>query len=176
MKLPEFFKVLDAHAGSVPLDVLTAELGKLDICCDDVGDCVCFGDDRYKRNLLRVTDAYAALILCWKPGQASPIHDHRGSACGIRVLRGEVTETRYDRDASGHLSEAGTDRYPVGAVCGSFDSDIHVICNNQAPGNDLVTLHIYTPPMREFNLYQLGSTEVGVYVDENMPVRGASVR
>ena len=136
MKLSEFFEVLDAHAGSVPLDVLVEQLGKLELCCDDVGECVCFGDDCYKRNLLRLTDAYAALILCWKPGQASPIHDHKGSACGIRVLRGEVTETRYHRDEAGHLSEAGTDRYPEGSVCGSFDADIHVICNNQPPGND----------------------------------------
>jgi cysteine dioxygenase len=107
--------------------------------------------------VIRVGSGYAALILCWQPRQASPIHDHHGSACGVRVLEGAVTEVKYARSADGKLTESGTKRYEVGRVCGSFDTDIHTIQNREK--TNLVTLHIYTPPMTRYRVYSLSRAE-----------------
>ena len=37
------------------------------------------------------------LILCWNPGKGSPIHDHDESACFLKVLDGELEETKYEK-------------------------------------------------------------------------------
>jgi cysteine dioxygenase len=96
--------------------------------------------------------SYAALVLCWRPGQASPIHDHLGSACALRVIQGTGTETRFHRRADGTLVEGGTHTYECHRVCGTYDADIH-------------TLHIYTPPMRQYRIYARDSTEYVVRDD-----------
>ena len=35
------------------------------------------------------------LILVWTPGKESPVHDHAGSHCVMKVLQGSLKETRY---------------------------------------------------------------------------------
>ena len=36
------------------------------------------------------------MLLCWEKGQKSPIHDHSGSNCWVKVLDGQVEESLYD--------------------------------------------------------------------------------
>ncbi len=165
MKLESFLTELDRHEKAVPIDELVDRLERLEITRADVEHIVAFDDDRYKRNVLRVGSGYAALILCWQPGQSSPIHDHRGSACGVLVLDGLLHETKYKRGADGMLRATTTGTMRRGDVCGSYDADIHVIGNRQPPGQDLVTLHVYTPPLRDFHIYSLDSPEVEVCQD-----------
>ena len=35
------------------------------------------------------------LILVWTPGKESPVHDHTGSHCVMKVLQGSLKETLY---------------------------------------------------------------------------------
>jgi len=35
-------------------------------------------------------------VLVWSPGQGSPIHDHGNAHCLMKILKGTLTETRYD--------------------------------------------------------------------------------
>jgi cysteine dioxygenase len=164
MTLDTFFATLDRHRDAVPIDELVRLLEALAITRADVEPHVSFAPEGYKRNVLRVGPGYAALVLCWRPDQASPIHDHRGSACGVLVLDGTLAETKYERRPDGHLRETTTGRLAVGTVCGSYDADIHTIRN--AASRDLVTLHVYTPPMQNYRIYELGSTAVEVRSDE----------
>ena len=87
--MAELLQALDAYGSRIPLDRLAAHLEATSLCFEDVKAQAVFGDRTYRRNLLHTGPAYQALILCWKNGQRSPIHDHRGSSCGVRVLRGE---------------------------------------------------------------------------------------
>lgn len=34
-------------------------------------------------------------MLVWSPGKGSPIHDHGNAHCLMKILRGNLTETRY---------------------------------------------------------------------------------
>src|SRR5205807_7632445 len=52
---------------------------------------------------LSLHDALPIWVLCWRNGQRSPIHDHRGSSCGVRVLRGTMTETQFAFAPNGHV-------------------------------------------------------------------------
>jgi cysteine dioxygenase len=163
--LNDLWATLDVHAEKVPIEELTAMLGRLELTADDVRGHVHFNPDHYCRNLLHCGVGYCALILCWRPGQASPIHDHRGSGCAVRVLEGTASEIKYDRGPGGELVEAARNSYPQGHVCGSWDEDVHVMFNDQPAGRNLVTLHVYTPPLREVHIYS-EEGDVQTWTDE----------
>lgn len=50
---------------------------------------------KYKRNLVDGQDNYNVMVLCWGPGTKSCIHDHSGSHCFMKILDGELIESRY---------------------------------------------------------------------------------
>ena len=114
---------------------------------------------------------YQALILCWRKGQRSPIHDHTGSSCGVRVLEGTATETSFAQTPDGYVYATGSRELPPGAVCGSQDADIHQVSNLQPGDADLITLHVYSPPLLHMGMYSLTDTEVVDFFD---PVVGFS--
>ena len=129
-------------------------------------------DDKYARHQLFRTELFDLLLLCWKPGQVSPVHNHQGNAGWIRVLRGRMEETHFrapdwclagvpmpgdefdiDEDGVGHgiklqrgdhfIRAAGPD------VC-SVDRQrpIHQVGNPKRHADDepAVTLHVYSRP------------------------------
>ena len=53
-------------------------------------------------------------MLCWKNGQRSPIHDHTGSSCGVRVLRGTLTETLFELAPNGHVKAVARADFAAG--------------------------------------------------------------
>ena len=163
--LAAFLKELDGYQGRVPLDRLVDALRGLEIDWREVEPFVRFAPDTYRRNLMRAGPAYHALILCWRSGQRSPIHDHRGSSCGVRVLRGTCTETLFGRTDAGHVFPTETRQLPAGHCCGSQDADIHQMSNLQAGGADLVTLHVYSPPLLRMGTYSLTDRSVGEFID-----------
>lgn len=160
LTLDEFFDRMDVHEDRVPLDELTAMIGELPLTVDDVREYANFNDDHYQRNLIRAGSGYEALIMCWKNGQKSPIHDHAGSSCGVRVIKGVATETVFDHDDAGHVHATRSNELREGGVCGSQDADTHEIANVQANGEDLITLHVYSPPLGEIGLYTLDGDKI----------------
>ena len=69
-------------------------------------------EDRYRQHLVHVHPAgrYSVVALVWKPGQATPIHDHR-CWCVVGVWRGLERETTYDLRGdigSHHLTPRGS--------------------------------------------------------------------
>ena len=143
------------------LPELVAELSELEVDCKDVREHLIFSEQHYSRNLLRKGPWYHLLILCWKNGQRSPIHDHTGSSCGVRVLRGVATETTFDFAPNGHIKAIASRDLRAGQVCGSEDSDMHQVSNLQAGNGDLVTMHVYTPPLMWMGTYTLYDTTRG---------------
>jgi cysteine dioxygenase len=144
-----------------PLHELTAELEELEVDLDDLAEYVRFSSKSYARNLVQGGDWYHLLVLCWRNGQRSPIHDHAGSSCGVRVMRGTMTETRFAFAANGHVKALGSTDYPVGTVIGSQDSDLHQVSNLQDGHDDLVTLHVYSPPLFRMGTYSITDTTRG---------------
>jgi cysteine dioxygenase len=152
---------LDSLEGPAALDELTEKLKQIDICCDDVADFVRFSNQGYRRNLVCSSPWYFLLVLCWKNGQRSPIHDHRGSACGVRVLRGTMTETRFEFAANGCVKAVGSRDVGPGTIVATHDLDLHQVSNLQAGDADLVTLHVYSPPLHAMGTYSLTDTTRG---------------
>jgi cysteine dioxygenase len=165
LTLSDFLARMDRHPQRVPLDELTRLMTDLSIAMDDVCEFTQFGETTYRRNLMHAGPGYHALILCWKNGQRSPIHDHRGSSCGVRVLKGVATETYFDKSPNGLIYAVSSRELREGQICGSQDADIHQISNLQPGGADLVTLHVYSPPLMVMGTYSLLDQSVGEFAD-----------
>jgi cysteine dioxygenase len=169
---------LDAWQGRIPLRELERALGALAIALEDVRPFVLFGHETYRRNLMHAGPAYQALVLCWRNGQRSPIHDHRGSSCGVRVLSGLALETVFARAHNGMIYAERSRSVGPGTVCATEDDDIHQVSNLAEDGGDLVTLHVYSPPLLSMGTYTLSGKEVRSFEDpvfDNRLVDGGGI-
>jgi cysteine dioxygenase len=166
LTLEQWFAQLDQHKEAIPLSTLTEGLAQLEVDLESIKPFLQFSPDRYRRNLMHAGPTYHALILCWRDGQSSPIHDHRGSACGVRVLKGEGVETVFEMSDDACLFEVRTRKLPQGFVCATYDQDIHRLSNLQAGGQDLITLHIYSPPLLVMGQYSLSDSIARDFRDE----------
>lgn len=154
---------LNCYEQRIPLTVLQQWLEKAALGLEQVRPFLRFGAEHYVRNLMYAGPAYQALVLCWRGGQRSPIHDHVGSACGVRVIQGVATETSFARSETGLLFATGSSHLAAGEICARQDDDVHQMSNLRA--GDLVTLHIYSPPLLCMNMYSISHTQVCQFVD-----------
>lgn len=162
-KLVPLIEFLDGLTERAPVEALRSHLASLDVTVGDIADFVRFSEHRYLRNLVHQGKWYHVLALCWKSGQRSPIHNHAGSTCGLRILRGVATETVFETTPSGLIKAVtSTDMGEKGVAC-TQDADIHQVSNLQSEGDDLVTLHIYSPPLLRMDTYSLIDRTVGEF-------------
>lgn len=153
-KLGALIEYLDGLRGRADLSVLEQLLHRLDVTIDDVRGACVFGLKGYRRNTISRTDRYELLALCWRSGDCTPIHDHRGVSCAFKVIHGTGTEIRFNVTPSGLICPASSVQMPEGYVCAAEDGDIHQVANMQPAGQDLVTLHIYSPPITQMHTYK----------------------
>lgn len=156
------------------LDGLTterADLGQLvrlleesRLTLDDVREHLRFDDDCYRRNLVAESPWYNVLVLCWKAGQRSPIHDHAHSVCAFKVLTGVCTETAFGFDADGRPVKGRTRDFLTGEIVASHDSETHQVSNLQPEGTGLVTLHIYSPPLKTMRVFAPAGRSAGEWL------------
>ena len=156
-------RYLDDLTERATIDGLKAQLQTPAVTVDDVAEFAQFSEDRYLRNLIHQSEHYQLLVLCWRSGQRSPIHDHAGSTCGLRILRGTATETVFERSPSGLIKPVCSRDYCKGDVSVSSDDFIHQVSNLQAEGEDLVTLHVYSPPLLRTATYSLTEATIGEF-------------
>jgi len=162
-KLTPLIQFLDGLAQRAPIENLEQLLHESAITLEDVAEFARFGEKGYTRNLVRGGEWYHLLVLCWRSGQRSPIHNHAQSTCGVRVLTGVATETKFEKTPSGLLKAVISRDLEEGGVCASQDADVHQISNLQGAGKDLVTLHIYSPPLLKMKTYSITDARVEDY-------------
>jgi 3-mercaptopropionate dioxygenase len=102
----------------------------------------------YRQHLVHVhpRGGYSVVSLVWKPGQATPVHDHR-CWCVVGVLQGRERETRYHlyrHDGGDLLVLDGESVYSPGQVCRLVppDEDIHRVANAGVEGMS-ISIHVY---------------------------------
>lgn len=156
--LLDLFSRWDRLGEPIPLVELRRELGRLALGRADLAECIAFNDRSYQRILLHSGESYEALLLCWRSGQRSAIHDHVGSACAVYVVEGSVTETVFLPSPCGRLVPTRSRTMNAGSVCASQGADIHQMGNLEPTGCDLLTLHVYSPPLVGMRSYSIGET------------------
>lgn len=155
--LTRLFEYLDGLRQRPVLGDLAGTLEQLDLAgtLEELTPRLRFSDVAYQRILLRESPHYHVWVMCWKNGQRSPIHDHAASCCALRVLRGTATDTQFAFAPHGHVKAVGSRELAAGSVCATQDSDLHQISNLQDGTAELVTLHVYAPPLSRMNTYSI---------------------
>lgn len=163
IRIQPLLDYLDGLAGQADQQKLEAVLNDLDITVADVAEFVHFEDSQYARNLIQGSEHYHALLLCWRSGQRTPIHNHPGAVGGVRALQGVATETLFEFTPSDLLKATCSRDLTPGGVITLKDPYIHQVSNLQEAGKDLITLHVYSPPLLRMDTYSITNRQIGEF-------------
>ncbi|MFN2578524.1 MAG: cysteine dioxygenase family protein [Pyrinomonadaceae bacterium] len=130
---------------------------------DEVQPYLGFKAGNYSRHRVMKNEFVEMLVLCWKPGQRTPIHDHNGSHGAVFVQEGILWETIFEYHAETGLGYSSHRELRGGGLTGSETPDIHQLGNPDVSGRDLVTIHVYAPPLGVLKTYKLGSASIDLY-------------
>ena len=138
---------------------INALLAGVEVGADELRPYDGFKEGTYARHRVHLGPHAELLVLCWRPGQRTPIHDHAGSFGAVKVLRGVMWETLFEMGESDGLRYDSAREWAPGHVTGADVPDIHQLGNPDVSGQDLVTLHLYAPPLTSLNVYKVGRRE-----------------
>lgn len=169
LTFPELIEQLNAQTSPPSLEQITSWLANVEISPSAVEPYLGFKEGNYWRHRVCRNEAVEMLILCWRPGQKTPIHDHAGSHGVVRVHEGQMWEStfRYEEER-GLCSHTGR-QCPTGTVTGADVPAIHQLGNPEDSGQDLITVHVYAPPLGVLNTYKLGSSQIELYTPNDNP-------
>jgi uncharacterized NAD(P)/FAD-binding protein YdhS len=157
------------HTHSAPLDGLVAALDRIgrkpalidlagalekaSLTYADVEPYVHRNPRNYNRATVVLRDEYELLVMTWLPGQSSIAHDHGGSICAMLTVTGTAVEGNYSVAPDGYIDLEYENSFPPGQVTAGQDTAVHTISNPS--GEVLVTVHIYSPPLRDFRRFAI---------------------
>ena len=107
----------------------------------------------YTRNLIRRNEQFELLVLCWSPGQVSPIHDHAGEHCWMAVLAGEIEEQHFHVECPGAALRAGRAKvFTAGQV--AYIEDEIALHRVRPLGSAAVSLNLYARPIDVCSVFE----------------------
>ncbi len=165
----ELIETLGRQATPPALDEINSWLSTVEISHLDLQPYLGFKEGNYWRHRVCRNDAVEMLIICWRPGQKTPIHDHNGSHGVVRVQQGLMWETTFRFDEQQGLCYDTGRECPEGTVTGAGVPDIHQLGNPEVSGRDLITVHVYAPPLGVLKTYKVGSSQVDLYTPTDFP-------
>jgi cysteine dioxygenase len=111
---------------------------------------ITFNEEPYIRTTLYTDEHLEVVLIKWKPGATSLIHDHGSSYGIVRVLQGsigfELYNVQLERMGEGIVPAVDTFDLPEGIMHKMFNSNTDEIA---------ITLHFYCPKITCMNVYDL---------------------
>lgn len=156
--LDELTQALRALGPRISRDEALRALGSVALTFDDVAPFVVRNQHGYARTRVARTEAFELLVMTWQPGQGSVPHDHAGSICALRIVQGQVRETLFRASSDGFVEEASSTLLGEGDVLVDASDSIHALRNDPTSTRDLVTVHVYAPPLPELRRFALRTT------------------
>jgi len=163
LSFDDLAKTLSELKAVPSLPELYALIERTQIQATDLEPYLGFKAGNYCRHRVMRNEFAEMLVLCWKPGQRTPIHDHNGSHGAVFVQAGIMWETTFDYDPETGLAYKTHRELRDSGLTGSELPDIHQLGNPDVSGRDLVTIHIYAPPLGVLKTYKLGSATIDLY-------------
>jgi cysteine dioxygenase len=156
------FEMMRIPTKDLRLPQLEDLVTRLDVRDELISEHVHFAADCYARNLLCRTPRFDMLVLCWRPGQVTTIHDHAGSLNVTRVFHGALTSRmfeKYDRPGPGRALVRLTHEEQLEDNDRSLVDfgEIHQLANTSS--EDLITVHVYARPLKDITVYSLETGE-----------------
>jgi len=155
ISLPTLIGLLDAEAPNMGERRMREILQRVFITDQEMERYGCFREDRYSRNSVYKNEKFEILLICWKSGQRSLIHDHGGSLGGVRIVRGLLTETLFTVAPNGMIKAISSSDYAASDIQIEEPTTIHQVSNLQPETNHAISVHIYMPPLQQMNIYFL---------------------
>lgn len=145
--------VVEMEAGEVPIE-----------------EYISFSEQQYKRNIIHVRSKCEVVVLCFKEGQTTPIHDHGGSL-GVTIVReGIMKEELFKKQSTDMIAPAFTRKYYTCELAYVDLTTIHRVSNVHR--ERLVTINVYFPPLTLMNIYNLENTSVEKWVADYSKTKG----
>jgi cysteine dioxygenase len=155
LALPGAYRRDDVHRIANRLHVTRAELRRY----------LHFSDEHYTRTRFYEGERFEILVLSWRPGQQSPIHDHANSLCTMYVLEGPCVTVNYRRIVEGDRARLIAEDEAVlrpGNLTTVHGGDIHRVANPAGSGRELITIHFYLPPIPEMLVFDEVTAEASL--------------
>lgn len=110
-----------------------------------------FSDTGYQRTKIYICSEFEIVIISWKKDQIAEIHDHPERGCLMKIVQGQLKETRYLKQNDQITKLCSNIRIVgnTGHICGSCG--LHKI----EALEDSVSIHIYSPPEYVPKFYKL---------------------
>jgi cysteine dioxygenase len=167
VSLPALRNALESQSSIPSLEQIYNWLTTAEISEDELSPYIGFKEGNYWRHRVCRNKFVEMLVLCWRPGQRTPIHDHNGSHGGVKIWAGMLWETTFCFGPVSGLEYKSAREYAPGAVTGSDIPDIHQLGNPDVSGQDLITIHVYAPPLGVLHTYKPGSAKIDLYVPDD---------
>jgi predicted metal-dependent enzyme (double-stranded beta helix superfamily) len=112
----------------------------------------------HRMRLSAADDPFQVVLVCWGPGQGSPIHDHAGTIGAVVALVGETIESRYRitaRDGDRvRLAEDASAAIPAHAPSPILPGDHRQVHRMTNPSSAwAATVHAYLTPIARYHTY-----------------------
>lgn len=125
---------------------------RIQLQLSDFNEFLFWEDTYYTRNCILRNKEYELIVLCWEPGQNTPIHCHNDQECWVYVVSGSLFEEKYKIDenetpnqiSSLLLNEA--ESHHINDAIG-----FHRLYNNSKERT--VSLHLYAKPIDECSYF-----------------------
>lgn len=115
-----------------------------------------WSSESYTRNCIVENEKFELILICWETGQFTPIHDHAGEQCWVKVIQGELKETIYKVDKVGELNPVKSTVSKTGDASYMIDfMGYHRLENLHNKRS--MSLHLYAKPIRNCQLFDESS-------------------
>lgn len=111
-----------------------------------------WSNECYTRNCLADTENFELILLCWQAGQFSPIHDHGGEECWVKIIDGDFKETIYTQNPNGNLERVRSNYAKTDDITYMTDTMGFHRLKNQSSQRSL-SLHLYAKPIRNCQIF-----------------------
>lgn len=111
-----------------------------------------WSNDCYTRNCIVDNEKFELILICWCEGHQTPIHDHGGEECWVKVIEGEFKETIYKQNEIGNLTIVKTSISKSDEV--TYMKDFMGFHRLQNLSNKRsISLHLYAKPIRTCRVF-----------------------
>lgn len=126
---------------------------------DELRELGTWSKDHYTRNCIVENERLELILLCWEPGQATPIHDHGGEECWVYIVDGNFKERIFTEDAKGELSPSKVTNATSGDLTYMNDSMGYHDLENLDQTRSL-SIHLYAKPIVKCNAVNNATGEI----------------
>ena len=111
-----------------------------------------WSESTYTRNCIFENERFELILICWQSSHKTPIHDHGGEECWVKVIDGEFKETVYKSNEVSEVNILKSTLFKAGDISYMIDfMGCHQLKNLSS--HRALSLHLYAKPITNCNIY-----------------------